>query len=177
MTEMIKTPRPEKVAEVERLREMFERSSAVILADFRGIDVKGMLALRRKLRGADASFRVVKNTLLKRAAQGLPAEPLVENLEGPTAVAYTEGDAVGVAKVLSDFARESKVLKIKGGIAEGCIMDQDQLRDLASLPPRQVLIGQLVGSLQSPISSLIWTMERLYSDFVYTLKSVADKKQ
>ena len=177
MTGIVKAPRPEKVAEVERLREMLERSSAVILTDFRGVDVKGMLMLRRRLREADASFRVVKNTLLRRAAQGLPAESLVEGLEGPTAVAYTEGDATGVAKALLGFSREFKVLKVKGGIAEGCIMNQDQLQELAALPPKQVLIGQLVGSLQSPISSLIWTMERLYSDFVYTLKSVAEKKQ
>lgn len=171
-----KGPRPEKVQEVQTLREILERSRAAILADYRGLNVKLMLALRRRLREAGSSIRVVKNTLLKRAAEGLLAEKLVEGLEGPTALAYTEADGVEAAKALAAFAREFRVLTIKGGIAEGHLMDADQLQTLATMPPRPVLLGQVVGGLQAPVSSLVGTMQRIYADFVYTLQSVADKK-
>jgi large subunit ribosomal protein L10 len=136
-----------------------------------------MLALRRRLRESDASIRVVKNTLLKRAAEGLPAEPLVKDLEGPTALAYTMGDPIGTAKALTSFIREFKLLTIKGGLAEGRLLGPMDVSALANMPPRTVLIAQVVGGLQSPVSSFVSTLQQLYAGFVYTLQSVADKKQ
>ena len=172
-----KGPRPEKVEEVEILRQIFESSTGAIIADYRGINVKNMSTLRKRLRDADAGFRVVKNTLVKRAAKGLPIENLVADLEGPTGLAYTEADAAVVAKTLSQFVREFKLLEIKGGIADGFIMGPDQLKALGALPPRQVLLAQVVGQLQAPVSSLVSTMQQLYGQFVYALQAVADKKE
>jgi len=172
-----KVPRPEKAAEVEELRGIFERARGAILADYRGLDVKMISTLRRRLREAGVIFRVVKNTLLVRAAAGLPAEKLVEGLEGPTAVAYTEGDPVDVAKALTGFIREFRLPAIKGGLAEGHVMDAEQVQTLATMPPRPVLLAQVVGGLQAPIASLVGTLQQLYSEFVWTLQGVADRRQ
>lgn len=176
MATKVKGPRPEKVEEIAAIREILETSKATIISDYRGLNVKSMSTLRKRLRDANSGVRVIKNTLLKRAAEGLPAAKLVEGLEGPTALAYGMSDAVDTAKVVTTFARESKIMVIKGGIAEGHLMDAKQLIALATMPPRQVLIGQVVGGLQSPVSSFVGTMERLYADFVQTLQAVADKK-
>lgn len=172
-----KEPRPEKVQEVEDLKGIFKDSTSAILADYRGLNVKAMLTLRRRLRESDASIKVVKNTLLKRAVEGLPAETLVKDLEGPTALAYTTGDPIGAAKALTSFVREFKLLTIKGGLAEGRLMGPEEVKTLANMPPRAVLIAQVVGGLQSPVSSFVGTLQQLYAGFVYTLQSVADKKQ
>lgn len=172
-----KGPRPEKVEEIELLRNIFENSKGAILADYRGLNVKSMSTLRKRLREADSGFRVVKNTLVKRAAQGLPAEKLVEGLEGPTGLAYCEGDAANLAKILSGFVREFKILTIKGGITEGSLLGPEQVAALATMPPRQVLLAQVVGGMQAPVSSFVSTLQQIYADFVYTLQGVADKKQ
>lgn len=172
-----KQPRPEKVEEVETIRGILENATAAIIADYRGLNVKNMSTLRKRLREADAGFRVVKNTLVKRAAEGLPAEKLVEGLEGPTGLAYTEKDPVDVAKTLTGFVREFRMLTIKGGIAEGSLLAPEQVQALATMPPRPVLLAQVVGGLQGPVASFVGTMQQLYADFVYTLQGVADKKQ
>ncbi len=172
-----KGPRPEKVQEVDELKEILQSSTAAILADYRGLNVKTMSTLRKRLRESDGGIRIVKNTLLKRAADGMPAEKLVEDLEGPTALAYTTGDAANVAKTLTGFIREFRQMTIKGGLAEGHIMGPEQITALAALPPRQMLIAQVVGGLQGPVASFVSTMQQLYGGLVYTLQGVADKKK
>ncbi|HOK52856.1 MAG TPA: 50S ribosomal protein L10 [Armatimonadota bacterium] len=171
-----KGPRPEKVQEVEELREILQGSKAAIIADYRGLNVKTISTLRKRLRDSDSSMRVVKNTLLKRASEGLPAENLVKDLEGPTALAYSLSDPVSVAKVLTGFVREFKILTIKGGVAEGQVMGPTQIQALSTMPAREVLIAQVVGGLQAPVSSLVGTMQQIYAGLVYTLQGVADKK-
>lgn len=177
MSTKVKGPRPDKVEEVALIREILETSSAAILADYRGLNVKSISTLRKRLRETNSGVRVIKNTLLRRAAKGLPIQDLADSLEGPTALAYGSSDAVDTTKVVTTFARESKILQIKGGVAEGHLMDAKQLIALATMPPRIVLVGQVVGGLQAPVSSFVGTMERLYADFVQTLQGVADKKQ
>jgi len=172
-----KGPRPEKVQEVSELRDILTSAKAAIIADYRGLNVKNISALRKRLRDTDAGIRVVKNTLLKRAAEGLPAENLVANLEGPTALAYSSKDAVDVAKAITSFVREFKLLKVKGGITEGQIMDAAQITALSTMPPRAVLVAQVVGGLQGPVASFVMTMQQLYGGLVYTLQGIADKKK
>jgi large subunit ribosomal protein L10 len=172
-----KGPRPEKVQEIDELKEILSNSTSAIIADYRGLNVKAMSTLRKRLRESDAGVRVVKNTLLKRAASGMPAETLVSDIEGPTALAYTSGDPVNVAKTLTTFVREFKQFQIKGGLADGHIMDPKQITTLATMPSRQVLIAQVVGGLQGPVASFVRTMEQLYGGLVYTLQGVADKKK
>ncbi|MEN6521746.1 MAG: 50S ribosomal protein L10 [Armatimonadota bacterium] len=172
-----KEPRPEKVQEIEDLREILSASKAAIIADYRGLNVKSMSTLRKRLRESNAGMRVVKNTLLKRAAEGLPAEKLFEDLDGPTALAYSTNDPVDVAKTITAFVREFKLPTLKGGVAEGQLMDGDQIQALAKMPPRAVLLAQVVGGLQGPVANLVMTMQQLYGGFVYALQGVADKKQ
>jgi large subunit ribosomal protein L10 len=172
-----KGPRPDKVQEVADLRGILESSKAAILADFRGWNVKTMSVLRRRLREAGATFRVVKNTLIKLAAQGLPAQKLVENLEGPTGIAYTQDDPVSVAKAIAAFVKEYRLLAVKGGLADGEVLGPEQVQVLAATVPRPVLIAQLIGGLQSPVSSFVGTLQQLYGGLVLTLQGVADSRQ
>ncbi len=171
-----KGPVAEKIAEIEFLRDILESSKGAIIADYRGLNVKNMSILRRRLRDTDAGFRVVKNTLVKRAAAGLPVESLVSDLEGPTGLAYTSGDPAVVAKTITQFVKEFKLPVIKGAIAEGYIMGPTELIAFAALPPRQVLLAQVVGGLQAPVSGLVSTMQQLYGQLVYALQGVADQK-
>lgn len=171
-----KAPRPEKVDEIEFLRDVLSTCKGAVVADYRGINVKNLQTLRKRLRECDGSFRVVKNTLVKRAAKDLPAYEMVKDLEGPTGLAYTTGDPAATAKALMQFVKEFKLLKIKGGIADGFVLTPEQLVGLAALPPRQVLIGQVVGGLQAPVAGLVSTMQQLYSGIVFTLQGIAEKK-
>lgn len=176
MPEKMNREMKEKIQEVDEVRQILETSKGAILADYRGLNVKSLNTLRKRLRDNGGSFRVVKNTLYRRASEGMPASVLGEGLEGPTGMAYSDRDAVELAKILTVFAKESKILKIKGGVAEGHVMDPAQLAVLATLPPREYLLAQVVGGMQAPVSAFVGTMQQLYAGFVYTLQGVAEKK-
>ncbi|MEN6357225.1 MAG: 50S ribosomal protein L10 [Armatimonadota bacterium] len=169
-----RTPRPEKVAAVEELQGMLEKST-VILTDYQGLDVKGLAKLRTKLRESGSGYKVVKNTLLIRASEGMASEVLFEGLAGPTAIVYTD-DPVGAAKTLGDFTKGPKAIKLKAGVVDGQLVDVKQLEALAKIPPREQLYAMVVGGLQSPITGLVGTMQQMISQLVFTLQGVADKK-
>lgn len=172
-----KEPREDKVLEVESLREMIESSPTAILTDYRGLKVKDIYALRKRLREADTSFRVVKNTLFKLAAVGTSVEKLVEGLEGPTAVAATSQDPVAAAKSLLAYIRETRSpMTIKGGVVDGQLLDAEAIQELSKLPGKQQLLGMVVGGLQGPIVGLIGTLNMLIVQAVMTLQAVADQK-
>src|ERR1700733_6797580 len=115
-------PRPEKVAVVDEVREHFERSDAAILTEYRGLKVKDMATLRRSLRAAGGDYKVYKNTLVRFAARDLGLAELEPMLVGPTAIAFVDGDAVGVAKALRDYARTNPILVVKGGVLGSKVM-------------------------------------------------------
>lgn len=167
-------PRPEKVAAVEELQGMLEKST-IFLTDYQGLDVKGLGKLRSKLRESGSGYKVVKNTLLIRASEGKPSQSLFEELAGPTAIVYTD-DPVGAAKALSDFTKGPKSIKVKSGVVDGQIVDVKQIEALAKVPPREQLYAMVVGGLQSPITGLVSTMQQMISQLVFTLQGVADKK-
>jgi large subunit ribosomal protein L10 len=136
----------------ERLRS----SETLIVADYRGLSMTQIDEVRTKLLGHGARFSVVKNTLTRRAAAEAGIKDLLELLEGPTAIAFVqEGDMVAVAKTLSDTARETKVLSIKGGILQGQPMTAEQVRDLAKLPPVDVLQGRTLGIVIAPLHAFV----------------------
>jgi len=171
-------PREEKIREVQTLREMIEANPTAILADFRGLNVKDMAVVRSRLRESNTLFRVVKNTLFKRAAEGTQIEELIAGLEGPTAVAATAGDPVAAAKALLGYIREVRSpMTIKGGIVDGQLLDARGVQALAAMPGRQELIGMMIGGLQSPITGLIGTLNQLIAQAVMVLQAVAEKKQ
>src|SRR6478609_10105669 len=142
---------------VADLTEKLRGSDTMIVADYRGLTMPQIDALRSRLIENGARFTVVKNTLTRRAAQDAGAEALLALLEGPSAIAFVEadGDAVAVAKALSDSARETRVLEIRGGVMQGRVISGSDVEELAKLPPLDVLRGQVIGAIIAPLSSLI----------------------
>jgi large subunit ribosomal protein L10 len=150
---LLKRDKERVVAElVERLRA----SDTLIVADYRGLTMSEIDGVRTELLKHGARFSVVKNTLTKRAAEEAGVDGLVELLEGPTAIAFVlEGDMVAVAKSLHDTARQTKVLALKGGIMNGQPVGPDDLQKLASLPPVNVLQGQVLGAVVGPLTEIV----------------------
>ena len=139
--------RPDKVAAVGALKTQFEASNAVVLTEYRGLRVTDLKKLRRSL-GADASYAVAKNTLAKLAAKDAGIDGLDDVLTGPTAFAFITGDVATVAKGLRDFAKANPLLVIKGGVMEGKVLDATQVKALADLESREVLLSKLAGAMK-----------------------------
>jgi large subunit ribosomal protein L10 len=151
---MLKSEKEKIVAELtDRLRS----SETLIVADYRGLSVKEVNELRTKLLEQGASFTVVKNSLTRRAAEGAGADALLTLLEGPSAIAFLEagGDLVAVAKALADSARTTKVLAVRGGVMEGRTITAEDVEELAKLPPLDVLRGQVLGAVTSPLYTIV----------------------
>jgi large subunit ribosomal protein L10 len=168
----------QKAAVVEEVATQIQQSEAVFAVDYRGISVPQAAELREKLNEAGARFRIVKNTLTIRAAEKAGAEDLKELLEGPTAftfVAPEDGDVALAAKALDRFRREHDMLAFKGGRMSGEPLTVDQLLDLAKLPARDVLHGQLVGVVASPITGLVRGLNQLIAGFASQLQQIADQ--
>ena len=157
------------------LTDLVERSAALILTDYRGFTVAEKAELTRRLRGANAEYHVVKNTLFRRA-YGERGENPAELLEGPTAVAFALEDPVAPAKVVLDFIREKKKGVVKGGVVEGRVFDLPSVTKLSELPPKEQLIGQVVGSIQSPLSGLVFSLQGVLGNLVRTIQAVHDQK-
>jgi large subunit ribosomal protein L10 len=141
---------------VSELTDKLRNSDTMIVADYRGLTMLQIDALRSKLIESGARFTVVKNTLTRRAAQDAGAEALLALLEGPSAIAFVEadGDPVAVAKALSESARETRVLAIRGGVMEGRVITGSDVEELAKLPPLEALRGQVLGAIIAPLTSL-----------------------
>jgi large subunit ribosomal protein L10 len=149
---MLKREKERVVADlVERLRA----SETLFVADYRGLTMPEIDGVRTEVLKHGAQFTVVKNTLTKRAAEEAGVPELVELLDGPTAIAFVgDGDMVAVAKALNDTARQTKILSLRGGLLEGKPMTADQVRDLAALPPAEVLRGQVLGAIVAPLNAI-----------------------
>jgi len=171
--------REQKAAAVAEIAEQITESDAVFAVDYRGITVAEVGDLRTKLREADSSFRVVKNTLTERAADAADAPALKDHLEGPTALTFVRGDAAAAAKVIADFQKSTggELLPFKGGIVNGEVLDASQITAISKLPSRQVLYGQLVGIVASPISGLARSLNGLVSGLAVALGGVLEGKQ
>jgi large subunit ribosomal protein L10 len=161
---MLKQEKERVVADlVERLRA----SDTLIVADYRGLTMPEIDGVRTEVLKHGARFTVVKNTLTKRAAEEAGVPELVEFLDGPTAIAFVgDGDMVGVAKALNDTARQTKILTVRGGILEGKTMTAEQVRELASLPPADVLRGQVLGAIVAPLNAIAALINAPLQNFV-----------
>ncbi|HEX2232983.1 MAG TPA: 50S ribosomal protein L10 [Thermoleophilaceae bacterium] len=168
----------QKAAVVDDVAAQIEGAEAVLAVDYRGISVPQAAELRQKLNDAGARFRVVKNTLTIRAAEKAGADDLKELLEGPTAftfVAAEGGDVAMAAKALSQFRREHEILDFKGGRMNGEPLTVEQLQALARLPARDVLSGQLVGVLASPVTGLVRGLNQLIAGLAMQLGQIAEQ--
>lgn len=162
---------------LKKLDEKFGKAKAVYFADFKGIPLKKMGALRKKLREAGVDYVIAKKTLYKIAIKNnnLPEAP--DNImAGSVGAAFGYDDVVAPVKILSDFAKEVEQLQVLGGMVDGKIMSKADAKALASLPSRQELLAKLVGSLKSPISGFHGVLSGVLRNFVYTLKAIEDKK-
>ena len=146
--------RPDKAAAVAELKDKFSSSAAVVLTEYRGLTVKALKDLRRSL-GENATYAVSKNTLTTIAAREAGVEGLDEHLVGPTAITFVDGDPVVVAKGLRDFARTNPLLVIKGGVLEGKFLNPDEVRQLADLESREVLLAKVAGGMQGVLQQAI----------------------
>jgi large subunit ribosomal protein L10 len=169
--------RDQKAATIEALAAEIESSQAVFAVDYRGITVPQAAELRGKLREAEATFRIVKNSLTERAADQVGAESLKQLLAGPTALTFVRGDAATAAKALADYAKATQLLPFKGGLMDGNAVDAAQVTAISKLPSREVLYGQLVGVVASPVSGLVRTLGALVGGLAVALGQVRDKKE
>jgi large subunit ribosomal protein L10 len=171
--------RDQKSAAIAEIADQIKESQAVFAVDYRGITVAQVAELRGKLRESDATFRVVKNTLTERAADAADAEALKSILEGPTALTFVRGDAAAAAKAIADFQKATggELLPFKGGLMEGEAVDAAQITAISKLPSREVLYGQLVGLVASPITGLARTLNQLVGGLAVALGGVLEKKE
>jgi large subunit ribosomal protein L10 len=167
--------REQKAAVIEEVAAQITESEAVFAVDYRGISVPQAAELRTQRRDADASFRVVKNTLTERAADQAGAVGLKELLEGPTAMTFVRGDAAAAAKALRDFHRATQLLQFKGGWMNGAPLTGDEIQTIAQLPSREVLYARLVGMVASPLTGLASAMSGLIGGLARQLSQIAEQ--
>jgi large subunit ribosomal protein L10 len=157
---------------VEALTEQLKGSPNVFVTDFTGLNVMRMTELRRRLRGAGVDYIVVKNTLAQRAFAANGVSALDDHLAGPTGLVLSGQDAIAGAKVLADFAREFEKPAIKIGLVDGKPLTADQVKRLAALPPREVLLGQLAGYIQAPMAEFAGAMNGLLYQMIGALEAL-----
>jgi large subunit ribosomal protein L10 len=165
-----------KVDTVESLRRAIAEQRGVVVAGFKGLTVAEITSLRRKLREVNADFRVVKNTLIRLAAKDSDFARISDLFKGPTAVAFSHGDPVGMAKALKTFAQASPKVTLKGGFLDGIGLTVKEVEALAEVPSREVLLSRLVGSLQSPITGLVRVLSGPQNKLVYALEAIRGQK-
>lgn len=169
----------EKQAVVAELKEKLAKTKGAVLTNYRGLTVAQDTKLRRKLREAGVEYRVVKNTMTRIAANELGLEGLDTYLEGPTAIAISESDPVAPAKIISEFIKENKLqaLEIKAGLVEGKVIDANGVKALANLPPREVLIAQVLAGMQAPIAGFVNVLQGTIRNAVYVLEAIRKQKE
>jgi len=170
-------PRPEKVQAVAEIKERIEGAQAVFLAEYAGLSVKDQQSLRRQLRASGAEFKVVKMTLARRAADDLDLPSLEPLLWGPTGVTYADGDPVGVAKVLKDFAKDHSVFLVKGGLLGADFLSPERIEELAEIEPRDVLLARIAGAMKAPMANMAALLAALPRNTASVLQQLLDKKQ
>ena len=146
---------------VAEISELLNGAASAVAVDYRGLTVAQDTELRKQLREAGVTYKVYKNTLIRRAAEGTDFAALDPHLEGPTAIAVSKEDATAPARILAEFAKKADKLEIKAGIVEGTYYDANGMQTIATIPSREVLLGRLFGSMQSPIANLARVLNQI----------------
>lgn len=167
--------RPEKVAEVERIREELDGAAAAVVTEYRGLTVTALAELRTKLNETETSYRVTKNTLTRRAATELGLGDLEEMLVGPVAIAYVKGDIVAAAKAIAAFQKEHPELLVKGGVLDGRVISSDEAKDLATVDPLEVSRAKIAGMLTAPLQRIASLLEAPASRIAFVLQEIGKR--
>jgi large subunit ribosomal protein L10 len=170
-------PRPEKVQAVADIKERMGGAQAVFLAEYAGLSVQEQQALRRDLRANEAEFKVVKMTLARLAAADLDIEDLDELLLGPTGLAFADGDPVGAARVLRDFAKGHEVFVIKGGLLGREFLTPERIAELADIEPRDVLLAKIAGVFEAPMAKMAGLLAALPRNTATAMQQLLEKKE
>jgi large subunit ribosomal protein L10 len=167
----------EKVRIVSELQSKFEKAQGIVFTDFRGLNVEEITGLRNSLRESAVEYRVVKNTLARRAAEGTSVEAARDVFEGPVAIAVSYDDPVVVVKKILEFSKKNDKLEIKGGVIEGSACNVDQLKKIADLPSREVQLTMLVGAMQAPLRNLAGALNATVARFAFALEALRKQKE
>lgn len=169
----------EKIQTVADIKEKLSTTKGAVLTNYRGLTVAQDTKLRRKLREAGVEYRVFKNTMTRIAAKEAGIEGLDPYLEGPTAIAISYTDPVAPAKIISEFVKENKLqaLEVKAGLVEGKVIDASGVKALSNLPPREVLIAQVLAGFQAPIAGFVNVLSGTMRNLVYALEAVRKQKE
>jgi len=169
-------PKPEKIEAVAEFREKIRANTVAIATQYVGINVEQVTELRRKLRAQGIDFKVYKNTLVNRVFEEMGIPEASKSMEGPTAWAFCK-DPVAPAKILKEFAKEAKMVAMNGGVLEGRAISKQQVEALASLPPRDVLLGQVVGTIAAPLRNFVGVLNAMPRNLVNVLDQIRKQKE
>ncbi len=172
-------PNEKKELVISDLREIVTQSKGAILTDYRGLTVAELTTLRKKLREVNAEYHVVKNTLFKIAIGEVAGAQLDTLLNGPTAIAFAKGDVVPTSKAVIDFLATLKKpeIKLKGGFIDGKVYNVEDVTAISKLPKKEVIVAQLLGSLNAPTANLVGTLDNIIGEFIRTIQAIADSKE
>ena len=165
-----------KVATIDELKAKVSSTTTAVVTEYRGLTVAEISGIRRQLRTLGADYKVFKNTLVRRAIEGTDVEPMTAFLEGPTAIAFVEGDVSAVAKALRDLTKASPKLILKGGVMDGKALSAKDIAALADLPPREVLLAQFAGALASPMRTMASLLKAVPQNLAYGLSALLESK-
>ncbi len=173
---MPKARKEQKAEQVDLLTEKLKKAKVAVLTDYRGLTVSQMQELRGKLRAGNVEYRVIKNTLARRAADAAGYKDLESELKGPVAIAFGYDDLSLPPRLINEFVRTTRLkVDVVGGLVEGRVVDRDQMRQLADLPSREVLLAQLLGTLQSPVAQLVGIMQTPVQQLIGVLDAYKSK--
>ncbi len=167
----------EKAKLIKDLNDKFSRATSVIVTDYKGLTVKDLSDIRTRLRGCSAEYKVVKNTLALRAAEGTDVKNLHDHFTGTTGLVVSYGDIIAPMKAVLDYAGKLEPFKIKAGVLEGSVLSPAMIRDVANLPSREVLLAKALGSMKAPMFGFASTLHGVLRQFVYVINAVKQSKE
>ena len=162
---------------VKEIQQKIEKAQSIVLVDYRGLNVEEVTELRKKYIESNVEYKVYKNTMMRFAFKEAGFEGINEFLKGPNAVAFSYEDAIAPAKVTSEFAKDHKKLEIKAGLVDGKVVDVEEVKALADLPPREVLIAQVLGGLNAPITGFVNVLQGNIRNLAYALNAIKEKQE